>query len=167
MTRGKRLKEVNKLSNSQATVESVPSSGIMRWLLAILQVVNASGKLAPEKAIMKALQELINTYGAEKVWEGIKQLSLMFGIADASSIEALFNSHPDLPELLKTDHEARKALDGWFEQHSPLVTRFHKISSAMLRLNPVVEWQTQPLPDTGEDLKPLMDFLFHEKERAQ
>lgn len=148
------------MSNSQATVEPVLSNGIMRWLLAILHVVNAGGKLAPEKAIMKALKELINTYGAEKVWEGIKQLSLMFGIAGASSTEALFNSRPDLPEFLKTDREARKALNDWFEEHSALLTQFRKISLAVLRLSPAVEWEIKPSPDCGTDLRTVMDMLF-------
>jgi hypothetical protein len=155
------------MCNSQATVESAPSNGIMRWLLATLQVVNAGGKLAPEKAIMKALQELINTYGAEIVWEGIKQLSLMFGIADASRTEALCNSHPDLPELLKSDREARKALSGWFEEHSALVTQFHKNSLAVLRLSPAVEWEVKPSPDCGNDLRTVMDMLFRKKEATQ
>jgi hypothetical protein len=139
----------------------------MRWLLAILQVVNAGGKLAPEKATMKAQQELINTYGAEKVWEGIKQLSLMFGIASASSTEALFNGRPDLPELLKTNPEARKALNDWFEEHSALVTQFHKISLAVLRLSPVVEWEVKPSSDCGTDLRTIVDMLFREKEATQ
>jgi hypothetical protein len=158
---------VNKLSNEQATAGAVEPTGIVDWLLAILQVVNAGGKLAPEKAVTKALHGLINTYGAERVWEGIKQLSLTFRIADVSSAEALFHNHPDLPELLKRDQEARKALNGWFAQHSALVTRFHKISSGMLRLSPVVEWRVEPLPDTGKDLRSLTDFLFHEKEGTQ
>lgn len=148
------------MSNSHATVESAPSNGIMRWLLATLQIVNAGGKLAPEKAITKALQELINTYGAEKVWEGIKQLSLTFGIADASRTEALCNSHPDLPELLKSDREAHKALSDWFEEYSALVTQFHKISSAVLRLSPAIEWEVKPSPDCGNDLRTVMDMLF-------
>jgi len=136
----------------------------MRWLLAILQEVNAGGKLAPEKVIMKALEELINTYGAGKVWEEIKQLSLMFGIAGASSTEALFISRPDLPELLKTDREARKVLNDWFEEHSALVTRFHKISLAVLRLSPSVEWEVKPSPDCGTNLRTVMDTLFEKKE---
>ena len=155
------------MSDSQAKAESTQPIGIMRWLLAILQVVNAGGKLAPEKAIMKALQELVNTYGAEKVWEGVKHLSLMFGIAGASSTEALFNSHPDLPELLKTDREARKALNDWFEKHSALVRQFHKISLAVLRLSPAVEWEVEPSPDCGNDLTTVMGMLFQKKEATQ
>jgi hypothetical protein len=139
----------------------------MHWFLAMLKVVNAGGKLAPEKAITKALQELINTYGDERVWGKIKQLSLMFNIASASSAEALFNSHPDLPELLKTDYEARKSLNDWFEQHSALVTQFHKISLAMLRLSPAVEWEVKPSPDCGNDLRSVMDMLFRKKEATQ
>jgi hypothetical protein len=155
------------MCNSQATAESAQPRDIMDWLLAILQVVNEGGKLAPEKAITKGLQELVNTYGAERFWEGVKQLSLMFGVADAPGIEALFQSHPDLPEFLKIDQEAHKALDHWFEQHSEFVTGFHKIASSIFRLTPIVERQVQPLPDTSGDLDSLLDFLFHDKERAQ
>ena len=109
-------------------------SDIIHWLLQILQVVNTGGKLAPEKAISKLLNKLINTYGHERVWEGVKQLSLTFRVGDALRVEALFHAHPDLPELLKTDHEAHKALNGWFETHPADVTRFHKISSTVLML---------------------------------
>ena len=155
------------MSNSQVMAESTQPSSIMHWLIATLQVVNAGGKLAPEKAITKASLELINIYGAQRVWEEVKQLSLMFRIADISSTEALFHSHPDLPELLKTDHEACKALDEWFEQHSELATQFHKMSSAILRLSPVVEWKVESLPETGKDLNSIMDLLFHSTEGTQ
>lgn len=124
------------MSNSQVTAESTQSSSIMHWLLATLQVVNAGSKLAPEKAITKVLLELISIYGVEGVWERVKQLSLTFRIADASSTEALFHSHPNLPILLGNDEEYKRALSQWFEDNSARVDQMHRLFCGLGKLVP-------------------------------
>jgi hypothetical protein len=89
---------------------------------------------------------------------------MALGMTNALFVETLFRSYPDLPELLKTEEAGHEALNQWFEQHTALVTRFYKISSAALRASPVVEWKIEPLPDTAEDLKPVMDLVFRKTE---
>jgi hypothetical protein len=150
--------------NSQVTLESTQPDGIMQWLIAISKVVNVDSRLTPNKATQKRLQELIETYGPEKVWEGIKQFAIAIGMTNASFVEALFRSYPDLPELLKTEEAAHEALSQWFEQNSALVTRFHKVSTAALRASPVIEWQFESSPATAEDLKPILDLTFRKRE---
>jgi len=44
------------------------------------------------------------------------------------------------------------------------VIQFHKISLAVLRLSPSVEWEVKPSPDCGTDLSTVMDMLFRKKE---
>lgn len=130
------MEEVNKLSNSEATSEATQPSGIMYWLLAILQVVNTSGKLAPQKAFQKLSQELVDSYGPLRVWEGIKQLSLTFGLADVLTVEALFQSHPDLPSILRNEERAKKALSKWFEDNSEKVYKAHQLFCGLGKLVP-------------------------------
>ena len=152
------------MTNSQVTVESTQPDGIMQWLIAISKVVNADSRLTPNEATQKRLQELIETYGKEEVWNGIKQFSIALGMTNASFVEELFRSYPDLPASLKAEESAHEALNRWFEQNSALVTRFHKVSTAALRANPVIEWQFDSLPATAEDLKPILDMIFHNRE---
>ncbi len=152
------------MPNSQALTESTQAGGIMHWLLSISNIVNADSRLAPNKAIQKRLQELIKTYGPDKVWDGIRQFSTALGLTNAPFVEALFQSCPDLPELIKTEKATLEALNQWFEQNAEDVTRFHRISSAMLRANPVVEWKVEPLSDANTDFKPIMDMLFRNTE---
>lgn len=109
---------------------------IMHWLLAILEVVNAGGRLAPQKAIQKQLQELVDTYGSDAVWQGIKQFSMIFSIANASGVEVLFHSHPDLPSLLKTEEAAQRALSRWFEENSAIVRQAHQLFYGLVKLVP-------------------------------
>jgi len=130
------LEEVNKLSNTKTRAESTQPSGIIHWLLAILQVVNTGGRLAPQKAFQKQLQDLLDAYGSERVWEGIKQLSLTFGLADAPSVEALFQSHPDLPRLLRSEEEFNRALSQWFEKNSEKVHQVHQLLCGLGKLVP-------------------------------
>ena len=141
------MEEVNKLSNSEATAESIQPSGIMHWLLAILQVVNTGGKLAPEKATLKALHDLINNYGTERVWEGIKHFSKTFGMADTLAVEVLFQSHPDLPSLLSNEEGAKKALSQWFEDNSARVDQARQL---FYRLGKLVPYGTTSKFTEGE-----------------
>ena len=152
------------MTNSQVMLESTQPDGIMQWIIAISEVVNADSRLTPNKATQKRLQELIETYGQEKVWDGIKQYSMALGMANASFVEALFRSYPDLPDSLKTEEAAHEALNQWFEQNSAVVTRFHQVALAALRANPVIEWQFESPPATVEDLKPILDLIFHKRE---
>ena len=152
------------MSHAQATVESTQPSGIMQWLIAISKIVNADNKLAPNKAIQKRIQNMIEVHGAEKIWEGIKQLSRTFDITDTSIIEALYENYPDLPSLIKKDEVAYEALSRWCEQNTVLVTKFRETSTAVLRANPVIEWQVDSSPDTAESIKPIMDLLFRKTE---
>ncbi len=87
------------MTNSQVTLESTQPDGIMQWLIAISEVVNADSRLTPNKATQKRLQELIETYGPEKVWEGIKQFAIAIGMTNASFVEALFRIYPELSRL--------------------------------------------------------------------
>lgn len=155
------------MSNAQATVESIQPNGIMQRLIAISQVVNADSRLTPNKAIQKRLQELIETYGAEKVWEAVKQFSMALGMPNAPFVEALFQSYPNLPDLLETEKTAHEALNQWFEQNSALVTRFHKVSTAALRASPVIDWQFASSPVSDEELKPILDLIFRKREDMQ
>ncbi len=108
---------------------------IVDWLLAILQVVNASGRLAPQKAIQKRLQELVDTYGSDTVWEGLRQLSMTFGIGNVPYAELQFQSHPDLPSLLQTEESAEK-INQWFQEKAPIVSQAHKLFSGLAKLTP-------------------------------
>lgn len=126
------------MSSSEITTVSPQEQphDIMHWLLAILEVVNTGGRLAPQKAIQKLLQELVDNYGSERVWEGIKQFSMTFGIADASGVEALFRSQPDLPSVLKTEEAAQTALSQWFEKNSAKVGQAHQLFYGLGKLVP-------------------------------
>ena len=155
------------MSNAQATVGLTQPSGIMQWLLAISKIVNADSRLEPDKAVQKRLQELIETYGSEKVWEATKQFSMALGMPTALFVEALFQGYPDLPDSLKTEKAAHEALNQWFEQNSALVTWSHKVSTAALRASPVIEWQFESSPATAEDLKPILDMIFRKREDMQ
>lgn len=108
---------------------------ILYWLLAILDVVNASSKLAPHKASQKCLQDLVDTYSSEGVWEVIKRVSMTFGIGDALAVEELFRSHRNLPTLLKTE-EAQTALSQWFERNSPMLGQLHQFFYGLCKLVP-------------------------------
>lgn len=125
------------MSYSQDTTDPSEKecSDIMTWLLAILEIVNSGGRLAPQKAIQKQLQELVDTYGSNTVWEGIKQSSMTFGIGDAPYAEALFRSHPNLPSLLQTEETAKK-INQWFEQKSAIVRQAHQLFSGLGKLVP-------------------------------
>ena len=151
------------MTNSQISTEP---GGIISWLQEISKTVNADNKLAPNKAIQKRIQNMIEVYGAERIWEGIKQLSMVFDISDTSIVEALYDNYPDLPSLIKKEGVTREALSQWCEQNTSLVTKFRETSSAALRANPVIEWQVDSSPDTAESIKPIMDLLFRKTEGA-
>ena len=152
------------MTNSQISTESAKPRDIISWLQEISKIVNADNKLAPNKAIQKRVQNMIEVHGAEKIWEGIKQLSRIFDITDTSIIEALYENYPDLPSLIKKDEVAYEALSRWCEQNTVLVTKFRETSTAVLRANPVIEWQVVSSPDTAESIKPIMDLLFRKTE---
>ena len=99
---------------------------VLSWLLAIVEVVNTGSRLAPQKAFQKQSQELIDVYGSVKVWEGIKNFSETFKIADIRTIETLFESYPDLPNILVNEEETKKALGQWFENNSEKVQQTHQ-----------------------------------------
>jgi len=125
------------LSNLQGTTDSSQErqGDIMHWLLAILQVVNAGGRLAPHKAIQKQVQELVDTYGSDRVWEAIKQFSTTFDMADASIVEVLFHRYPELPSVLKSE-EGQTALSQWFEQNLAIVSQTHQLFYGLAKLVP-------------------------------
>lgn len=108
---------------------------IMYWLLAILDVANAGGKLAPQRATHKLLKELVDAYGAERVWEGIKQFSMTFGISDPVAVEGLFRIYPDLPSLLKAE-EGQGALARWFKKNSPTLHQARQAFHGLAKLVP-------------------------------
>ena len=126
------------MSHSQDAIDPLVREypDIVSWLLAIAEVVNTGSRLAPQKAFQKQLQELIDIYGSERVWEGIKQLSLTFGLADALTVEALFQSHPDLPSLLRNKEEAKRALSQWFERNSARVGQARQLFYGLGKLVP-------------------------------
>lgn len=152
------------MTNSQVSTESAEPRGIISWLQEIAKTINADNKLAPNKAIQKRIQNMIEVYGAERIWEGIKQLSRIFDMTDTSIVEALFENYPDLPDLIKKEEVAHEALSRWCEQNTSLVTKFRETSTAALRANPVIEWQIDSSPDTTESIKPIMDLLFRKTE---
>ena len=152
------------MSESKTTLESTQSSGIMQWLIAISKIVNADNRLVSNKAVQKRLQEFIEIYGAESVWGASKQLSTVFGMPNAQFVEALFQSYPNLPEILKQEEVTRETLNQWFEQNSAFVTRFHKVATTALRVNPVIEWQSKSSQSTPEDIEPILDLIFHTRE---
>ena len=137
---------------------------IMKWILAIVEKVNQDSKLAPNKAIQKRMQETIDIYGSAKVWEAIKQFSINIGSNKAMLMEELFHKCPNFPDLFETDKTIPPALNQWFEHHSVEVNRFQRVTSAMLRANPAVEWEFDTSPDTDRDLTPIMDMLFRNTE---
>lgn len=110
---------------------------------------------------------MIEVCGAERIWETIKQLSLSFNMADTSIIEAMYENLPDLPDLIKKEDIASKALSRWCEQNSGLITKFRKTSTAALKANPVIEWQVDSSPETETNIEPIMDFLFRRREGTQ
>jgi hypothetical protein len=137
---------------------------IMKWILAIVEKVNQDSKLASNKAIQKRMQEIIDIYGSTKVWEAIKQFSINLGSNKALLMEELFHKYPDFPDLFETDKTVPPALNQWFEHHSVEVNRFHRVTSAMLKANPAVEWEFDTSPDADRDLTPIMDMLFRNTE---
>jgi hypothetical protein len=155
------------MPNSQPLVDSIQPGDFMHWLLAILKKINADNRLAPDKAVQKRLQELIETYGPEKVWEAIKRYSMALGMPNASFMETLFQNYPELPDLFDTDNTLNEALNQWLDQNTEAVTRFRKTSSVMLRANPVIEWKVDPLSDVNKDFEPIMDMLFRNTEGTQ
>jgi hypothetical protein len=108
---------------------------IMHWLLAVLQIVNAGGRLAPQKAIEKLFRELVDNFGADRVWEGIKQFSMIFGISDPVGVEGLFQSYPNLSSFLKSE-EGQIALDQWFEKNSPTLRQAHQAFHELAKFVP-------------------------------
>ena len=137
---------------------------MMQWVSAMVEKVNQTSRLAPNRAIQKRLQEMINTYGSARLWEAIKQYSTTLGMTNASFMEQLFYKCPDLPDLFETDKALPEALNQWFEHNAEDVTRFHKVFSAMLRANPVIEWKVEPLSNANGDFAPIMDMIFRNTE---
>lgn len=125
------------MSHSQDTIASPDREypSIMSWLLAIAEVLNSGGRLAPQKAIQKQLQELVDTYGSDAVWQVIKQFSMTLGIGDAPYAEAQFRSHPDLPNLLQTEESAKK-INHWFQEKSAIVSQAHQLLCGLSKLVP-------------------------------
>ena len=109
------------------------SHDIMHWLLAISEVVNAGSRLAPQKATQKRLQEMVNTYGAENVWETIKQVSTILSIGNAPYAETQFRSYPNLPAILQTEESAKK-INQWFKENSAIVDDFHRLFCGLGKL---------------------------------
>ena len=137
---------------------------IMQWILAIVEKVNKDGKLVPNKAIQKRMQETLDIYGSANVWEAIKQFSIKLGSNKALLMEELFHKCPDFPDLFDTDKTFLSALNQWFEHHSVEVNQFHRVTSAILRANPAVEWEFNTSSDPDRDLTPIMDMLFRNTE---
>lgn len=125
------------MSHLQDTIASPDREypSIMSWLLAIAEVLNSGGRLAPQKAIQKQLQELVDTYGSDAVWQVIKQFSMTLGIGDAPYAEAQFRSHPDLPNLLQTEESAKK-INHWFQEKSAIVSQAHQLLCGLSKLVP-------------------------------
>jgi hypothetical protein len=55
-------------------------------------------------------------------------------MADASGVEVLFHSYPDLPSKLKTEEAAQRVLSQWFEENSARVADFHHLFCALGKL---------------------------------
>ena len=126
------------MSRSQDVTDSTEREcpDIMPWLLAIAEVVNSGGRLAPQKATQKLLKEWVDTYGPETCWRGIKHFSKTFGMADALAVEELFQSHPDFPSLLRNEEETKRALSQWFEKNSAIVSQAHQLFYGLGKLVP-------------------------------
>lgn len=137
---------------------------IMKWILAIVEKVNQDSRLAPNKAILKRMQETIDIYGSAKIWEVIKQFSINIGSNKAMLMEELFHQCPNFPDLFETDKTIPLALKQWYEHHSVEANRFQRVTSAILRANPAVEWEFDTSPDADRDLTPIMDMLFRNTE---
>jgi hypothetical protein len=155
---------VSKLSTQTSVQSQDGSLDMMQWLFAMANKINETDKLAPNKAIQKRLQEMINIYGSTRLWEAIKQFSTTLGMNNASFMEDLFHKCPELPDLFETDKTLPPALNQWFEHHSVEVNRFHRVTSAILRANPAIEWEFDTSSDTDRDLTPIMDILFRNTE---
>lgn len=149
------------MTNSQ--VPSKPE-GIISWLQEISKTVNADNKLAPNKAIQKRIENMIEVNGAERIWEGVEQLSKSFDMTNPSIVEALYENYPELPDLMKKEEILREAFDRWCEQNSGFITKFRETSTAVLRANPVIERQVDSSPEMDTNIEPIMDFLFRKKE---
>jgi len=147
-------------------VSSKPG-GIISWLQEVSKTVNADNKLAPNKAIQKRIQNMIEVYGAERIWEGVEQLSRTFDMTNPSIVEALYENYPELPGFIKKEEVLKEAFNRWCEQNSSLITKFRETSTAALKANPVIEWQIDSSPEMDTNIEPIMDFLFHKKEGSQ
>ena len=152
------------MTNSQ--VSSKPG-GIISWLQEVSKTVNADNKLAPNKAIQKRIENMIEVHGAEKIWEGVEQLSRTFDMTNPSIVEALYENYPELPGLMKKEEVLKEAFNHWCEQNSGLITKFREASTAALRANPVIERHVDSSPEMDTNIEPIMDFLFHKKEGSQ
>lgn len=111
-------------------------SDIMPWLLAIAEVVNSGGRLTPQKGTRKMLRDWVDTYGPETCWRGLKHFSKTFGMANAPDVEALFQSHPHLPNLLKTG-EGQRIVSQWFNDNSATVDQARRVFHALGKLVPI------------------------------
>ncbi|MFA5316486.1 MAG: hypothetical protein WC369_03600 [Dehalococcoidales bacterium] len=149
------------MTNSQVSPKSV---GIISWLQEVSKTVNADNKLAPNKAIQKRIENMIEVHGAEKIWEGVEQISMTFDMTNPSIVEALYENYPELPGLIKKEAVFKEAFNRWCEQNSGLITKFRETSTAILRANPVIEWQVDSSPEMDANIEPIMDFLFRKKE---
>jgi len=152
------------MTNSQ--VSSKPG-GIISWLQEVSKTVNADNKLAPNKAIQKRIENMIEVHGAEKIWEGVEQLSRTFDMMDSSRVEALYENYPELPDLIKKEEVLKEAFNRWCEQNSGLITKFRETSTAVLKANPVIERQVDSSPGMDTNIEPIMDFLFRKKDGSQ
>ena len=152
------------MTNLQVTTESAKPGDLISWLQEISKIVNADNKLAPNKAIQKRIQNMIELHGTERIWEGIKQLSRIFDMTNTSIVEALYENYPELPDLIKKEEVLKEAFDHWCEQNSGLITKFREASTAALRANPVIERHVDSSPEMDTNIEPIMDFLFRKKE---
>lgn len=150
---------------------SLPGQGIpsiMSWLLAIVEVLNSGGRLAPQKATQKLLEEWVDMYGSETCWQGIKHFSKTFGMADALGVEALFQSCLHLPNLLKTE-EGQRVLRQWFNDNSAKVDQACRLLHVLGKLVPTTMTSEFAQGETSSEQRKIWCRVSQilEKEKAQ
>lgn len=119
------------MSSQQITISSPEKPHNMdEWLLDVLNVIIAGGKVEPQKVLIERAREMLATFG----WQSIKRLLKERGIEYPDDVERVAIACPNLPELLRTD-TGREAILDYPKQHPKEIASFHH---KIIKLNDLV-----------------------------
>ena len=84
-----------------------------KWFLGVLTSVNVGGRLGPQVASRRRMEDFLEQVGGE----GVLKLAALFKIGNAELVSRLATARPDMGEWLAGD-EPQKALDRYFAERS-------------------------------------------------